>query len=75
MDEQLEPCPFCGADAAICGGSEYGFYVVCNNLGCYCALGEGYDRDAMPNHSFRDEGAALAAWNTRAHSASGDEHG
>jgi hypothetical protein len=42
------------------------FYVVCLDQNCFWTLGEGYDRDAMPDHSFRSEEDAVTAWNTRA---------
>lgn len=75
MDEvTLLPCPFCGGDAAIRGGSrEGGYCVVCMNVGCFCALGEGYDRDAMPDHSFATEEEAAEKWNRRTHSAQPNE--
>lgn len=59
------PCPFCGRDARIGGEDNYGFYVACVDVGCYCAVGEGYDRDAMPSHAFRTEAEAVSAWNKR----------
>lgn len=65
---ELLPCPFCG-EAAFVGGYSYDepsmFYVSCSSPDCYCCLGEGYDRDAMPDHSFGSEEAAIAAWNNR----------
>jgi len=62
---KLKPCPFCGNEAHI-GGDEnpaYGLYIACDV--CYCAVGEGYDRDAMPDHCFTSEEEAIKAWNTR----------
>lgn len=64
-DESLLPCPFCGASARI-GGTETMFYVACDSIDCYCCVGESYDRDAMPDHSFASEHDAIAAWNRRA---------
>jgi hypothetical protein len=42
------------------------FFVVCLGSECYCAVGEGYDRDAMPEHAFSSHEEAALAWNTRA---------
>jgi hypothetical protein len=41
-------------------------YVVCMSPDCWCSMGENWDRDAMPDHQFRDEESAVAAWNHRA---------
>ena len=64
---ELKPCPFCGSPAHFGGDSgsysSYGIYVACDN--CFCAVGEAYDRDAMPDHCFPDEESAAKAWNTR----------
>lgn len=65
MTEPL-PCPFCGGDAAVRGDSRDGFYVACSTIDCLVCLGERYDRDAMPDHCFRTEEDAIAAWNKRA---------
>lgn len=67
MTEKLKllPCPFCGTDAMIQEGDGR-YYAVCNSIECYCALGEAYDRDAMPNHIFYDAETAASAWNKRA---------
>lgn len=65
MSETLKPCPFCGGEAALNGDSGCGFYVACTSRDCYAAIGEGYDRDAMPDHSFFDEDLAIAAWERR----------
>lgn len=64
--DETKPCPFCGSSGpnVIEGGSM--FYVACAGPDCFCALGEGYDRDAMSDHSFSNEHDAIAAWNTRA---------
>lgn len=67
MDE-LKPCPFCGDGVAVCGdgdGMYAGFYVACQNPMCFCCVGEGYDRDACPNHQFATEELAVEAWNRR----------
>ena len=70
----LKPCPFCGGEAKICGpDDERMSYVACSNIACYCALGEDYDRDAMPDHSFATEEDATKAWNTRASADGGQE--
>jgi hypothetical protein len=66
---ELLPCPFCGGEAKICG-EDYGngtgaYYVSCINDMCWCALGEMWDRDAMPDHMFGDEETAATYWNTR----------
>ena len=64
----LLPCPFCGGEARICGdiSDRNGVYVVCMSPDCWCSMGEHWDRDAMPDHQFRDEESAVAAWNRRA---------
>lgn len=64
----LLPCPFCGGEAAISGSDWNGpqFYVHCLTDDCYCCVGEGYDRDACPDHCFSSESDAAKAWNRRA---------
>ena len=62
--DSLLPCPFCGSPAHF-GGDEKSVYVACDSIDCFAAVGECYDRDAMPEHSFADEEAAAAAWNRR----------
>ena len=59
---ELFPCPFCGGGAHVIedGGK---WYAGCND--CYCLVGEGWDRDAMPAHMFISAAEAIAAWNTR----------
>lgn len=65
MTEKLKECPFCGSAAILQdGGGKY--YVVCSSVDCFCAVGEGYDRDAMPDHVFDTPEAATTAWNARA---------
>ncbi len=60
----LLPCPFCTGTAQVCGEADYGgVYVAC--LTCSCALGEIWDRDAMPEHAFKSGAEAIAAWNSR----------
>lgn len=74
---ELKPCPFCGCEAMLGGdsesGAEYGLYVFCTSTTCFVAMGEGYDRDAMPDHSFRTEEAAVEAWNTRSEVKPGEK--
>ena len=68
MSEQaLLPCPFCGHDAVLRddSGSAGGFYVACTFLDCFATMGEGYDRDAMPDHAYMNAEDAIYAWNTR----------
>jgi hypothetical protein len=65
-EDELLPCPFCGDCAGIFGDESGGFYVACFSISCHCAFGEGYDRDAMPDHSFATEELAAEAWNRRA---------
>ncbi len=69
-DTGLLPCPFCGNHAHVSeGGHKY--YVACDSSDCYCAVGEAYDRDAMPEHMFYEAEAAIAAWNKRPGAAQG----
>lgn len=66
--QELKPCPFCGEPGTVvCDGEGLGamFYVACGGANCFCCLGEGYDGDAMPSHTFRERAKAIAAWNTR----------
>lgn len=78
MDEQLPsdtllPCPFCGGEADIeeANGS---FFARCIEVvpgllphrRCFAAMGENYDRDAMPEHMYSTAEDAVAAWNRRA---------
>jgi phage/plasmid primase-like uncharacterized protein len=69
MSERLKPCPFCGNGAHVRDDDENyrgaGFCVVCDSVDCFAALGEGYDRDAMPEHRFATEEEAIEAWNRR----------
>ena len=65
--DTLLPCPFCGRSAHF-GGTETSVYVACDSGDCFAAMGECYDRDAMPDHCFADEEAAAAAWNRRSQS-------
>ena len=64
-EKELQPCPFCGNGAAISGGERDGFYVTCLGPDCFCVLGEAYDSQCMPDHSFPTEEAAVKAWNKR----------
>lgn len=61
---KLKSCPFCGGDAYIGGDGVVHFFVGCS--ACYCAVGEAYDRSAMPEHMFWTADEAIAAWNRRA---------
>lgn len=62
----LKPCPFCGtANPTIQEGGER-FYVTCAATDCFICIGEGYDRDAMPDHVFTTAEEAAEKWNTRA---------
>ena len=63
----LLPCPFCGSPGSIGGytNDSHGFYATCSSVECYVSVGESYDRDAMPDHMFRTEEEAVAAWNRR----------
>jgi hypothetical protein len=63
---ELEPCPRGHTGAQVCNSNERMFYVTCVDYDCFWTLGEGYDRDAMPDHAFRSEEEAIDAWNTRA---------
>lgn len=57
----------------VCGYPESpydgGVYVACQSPDCWCAMGEAYDRDAMPDHQFISEANAIAAWNRRSNPA------
>lgn len=64
IKKELAPCPFCGGDGILLNYDERMFFVSCND--CYCCVGEGYDRDAMPEHMFHNAEEATAAWNRRA---------
>lgn len=65
MDGSLLACPFCGnADPYVIESGER-FYVACGSPDCYAALGEIWDRDAMPEHQFETSEDAIAAWNRR----------
>lgn len=61
----LLPCPFCGDVGPSIREDDGKFCIVCTSIDCYCAVGEGYDGCAMPNHAFYEAEAAIAAWNTR----------
>lgn len=64
--KELKQCPFCGADGRVVDADESRqFYVTCVAKGCWCSVGENYDRDAMPDHMFRERADAVAAWNRR----------
>lgn len=62
----LLPCPFCG-EVAYAHEDSGKFYVSCDGTDCFCCVGEGYDRDAMPDHMFARIDDAIAAWNRRHH--------
>jgi Lar family restriction alleviation protein len=63
MTDKLLPCPFCGGDAFTNGSEEVGFYASCRD--CYTCVGEAWDKSAMPDHMFKTEDDAIAAWNRR----------
>lgn len=68
----LQPCPFCGGEADLREANQ-SFFVQCNEViagllphrRCYAAMGENYDRDAMPEHMYSTAEDAAAAWNRR----------
>ncbi len=63
----LRRCPFCGSRATVADdGDGKRWYATCLNLDCFCALGERYDRDGMPEHHFHTKTDAEKAWNKRA---------
>lgn len=71
MSNELKPCPFCGHRADIFGDDNDGYCVQCrapeNRDGnCFAAMGENYDRSAMPEHMYPTAEDAAAAWNRRA---------
>lgn len=61
----LKSCPFCGVAGAI-REDDGRFCVVCTGDDCFTAIGEGYDRSAIPDHVFTSEEDAAKAWNRRA---------
>ncbi len=65
--DTLKPCPFCGGEAKLTSTDYNGgmHYISCQSFHCFCSLGEGYDRDAMPDHAFISEDLAVKAWNKR----------
>lgn len=66
---RMRRCPFCGGRGTTIDGSGDGdgpWYAVCQTPECFCALGEIYDRDAMPIHHFHTKEDAEKAWNKRA---------
>ena len=65
MSQELKPCPFCGAAAWVSPAEDGRFYVACTGDECWAAMGEEYDHDAMPDHHYYSQEAAIAAWNTR----------
>lgn len=62
---KMKPCPFCGDADPMTMEGDGKFYAFCANRQCFCALGESYDRSAMPEHHFETRDAAVAAWNSR----------
>lgn len=64
---ELKPCPFCGSKASLCSPADrHGrFYVACMGSDCWCAMGEYYDPDGMPDHRYYTDEQAIEAWNTR----------
>jgi Lar family restriction alleviation protein len=69
-DDALLPCPFCGGEPYIGGDEAQLWFAGCYD--CHCMVGEGYDRDAMPDNMFQSKEEAIAAWNTRAGHAERD---
>jgi len=69
---ELLPCPFCGEHTARTVEGDGRWYVCCCNPHCFCALGEVWDRDAMPDHHFLSEEDAIFAWNDRAQPAAAE---
>lgn len=63
--DTLKPCPFCGGGAEVRADSVIDYCVVCVNVECFCAVGEGYGMDGCPEHSFESREEAIKAWNTR----------
>jgi len=63
--EALAPCPFCGGTDPRLEEEGERFFIACQSVECFCALGEGYDRDATSDHCFPTAEHAIAAWNTR----------
>lgn len=61
---KFKDCPFCGHMAVPVEGAGK-WYIACCSLKCSAVMGEGYDRDAMPDHSFDTVEDAAAAWNAR----------
>lgn len=61
---EVKPCPFCGSEAEV-REEKCTYCIVCNNIHCYAAMGEGWDNNAMPKYSFHSEYAAIKAWNAR----------
>ena len=69
-DDALLPCPFCGGEPYIGGDEAQLWFAGCCD--CHCMVGEGYDRDAMPDNMLRSKEEAIAAWNSRAGHAARD---
>jgi Lar family restriction alleviation protein len=63
-DDALLPCPFCGGEPYIGGDEAQLWFAGCYD--CHCMVGEGYDRDAMPDNMLQSKEEAIAAWNHRA---------
>lgn len=54
-DNQLKPCPFCGADAELCENKTHDFFVRCTDTGCH-ARTRNYHENSV---------GAIDAWNER----------
>lgn len=52
MNEELEPCPFCGREAVIKRSSDSRYYVMCGKC-------------EAKTHKYIDKSDAIEAWNRR----------
>jgi transcription elongation factor Elf1 len=64
---ELDPCPFCGSKLiSLVPDKNQKYAVSCE--GCYCIIGEGYDKHGAADNIFANEYRAVRAWNTRVNS-------